>query len=209
MKNTDLRAALCLFLAAGLVALLPACAGKKRASDDNLSRIGDGTVVDDARLRPGDLLEVRIGGVPIEEINQVMGTYIIDGEGFINMPHIGRVRAAGLTQSEIQQTVENAYNDKKVYDNPSITVLVPLAARFVYVGGDVRVPQRLPFSSDLTVLGAINSAGGFTEYANQGRVKLLRDGQVYTVNVKRVRKDPSQDVLLKPGDKIEVPQSFF
>lgn len=209
MKNIDFRVAVRILAAVTLFLSLPACAGKKVASADNLSRIGDGNVMDDAQLRPGDQLDVRIGGVPIEEINQVMGTYIIDGEGFINMPHIGRVRAAGLTQSQIQQAVERAYNEKKVYDNPSITVLVPLTARFVYVGGDVRAPQRLPFSPDLTVLGAINAAGGFTEYANQGRVKLLRDGQVYNVNVKRVRKDPSQDVLLKPGDKIEVPQSFF
>lgn len=200
-----------ILLLGGLAVLLmqTGCSTPQAGRVEDLARIGDGTIVDEARLRPGDQIEVRLGGVPIEEINQVTGTYTVDGEGFINMPHVGRISVAGLTQAQVQAAVEQAYAKKSIYKSPSITVLVPMMARFVYVGGDVRAPQRVPFSSDLTVLGAINSAGGFTEFANQSRVKLLRDGKVYTINVKRVRRDPSQDVLLKPGDKIEVPQSFF
>jgi hypothetical protein len=37
----------------------------------------------------------------------------------------------------------------------------------------------------------------------------LRDGKVTIVNVKEVRKDPKKDIRLKPGDRIEVPQSFW
>jgi len=58
-------------------------------------------------------------------------------------------------------------------------------------------------------LGAITASGGFTEYAKQTEVKLLRDGKVTVINIKDVRKDPTKDVKLKPGDKIEVPQSFW
>ena len=56
---------------------------------------------------------------------------------------------------------------------------------------------------------AISASGGFTEFADQSKVRLLRDGKVTVVNVKEVRKDPSKDIRLKPGDKIEVPQSFW
>ena len=163
----------------------------------------------DAVLRAGDQLEIRLGGVPIEEINQVTGVYTVDGDGFVNMPHIGKVRAAGATQSQVQSSIETAYKAQQIYTNPSITLTVPNAARFVDVGGDVRSPQRVQFTADLTLLGAITASGGFTEFADQAKVKLLRDGKVTIVNVKLVRKDPTKDVNLKPGDKIEVPQSFW
>lgn len=163
----------------------------------------------DAVLREGDQIEIRLGGVPAEEVSQVTGVYTVDGDGFINMPHIGKVRAAGATQSQLQGAIESTYKSQQIYTNPSITLAVPNAARFVDVGGDVRAQQRVPFTADLTVLGAITAAGGFTEYADQSKVKLLRDGKVIMINIKDVRKDPSKDLKLKPGDKIQVPQSFW
>ena len=86
---------------------------------------------------------------------------------------------------------------------------VPAALRFVNVSGDVRQPRRVEYTSDLTLLGAISACGGFTEYADQGKVRLIRDGGVQIVNIKAVRKNPALDVPLLPGDQIEVPQSFW
>lgn len=160
-------------------------------------------------LRTGDELQIRIGGVPLEDIESVTGTYTVDGGGFVNLPYIGKVAASGKSQSELQTAIEEAYREKQIYTNPSIMVAVPMTARFVDVGGDVRGPRRVPYTSDLTVLGAITAAGGFTDYADQGKVRLLRDGEVTIINVKQIRKDPSLDMILRPGDKIEVPQSFW
>ncbi len=163
----------------------------------------------DAVLRTGDQVEIRLGGVPADEGSQVTGVYTVDGEGFLNLPHIGKVKAEGATQAQLQSSVESAYKSQQIYTNPSITIAVPNSARFVDVGGDVRGPQRVSFTADLTLLGAITASGGFTEYADQSKVRLLRDGKVIMVNVKDVRKDPTKDIKLKPGDKIEVPQSFW
>lgn len=163
----------------------------------------------DAVLRSGDQVEVRLGGVPPEEISQVSGNYPVDGQGFLNLPHIGKIKAAGSTQAEVQNAIESAYRSQQIYTNPSITVNVPMAARFVNVGGDVKGPRRVEFTPDLRVLGAINAAGGFTDYADQKKVRLLRDGKVIIINVQEIRKDPSKDIILKPGDSIEVPQSFW
>lgn len=160
-------------------------------------------------LREGDQIELRLGGVPTEEIQQVSGVYQVDGQGFVNMPHIGRVKAAGLSQSALQSAIESGYKNQQIYTNPTITVNVPTAARFVNVGGDVKAPRRVEYTPDLTILGAINAAGGFTEFANQSQVRLLRGGQVIMVNIKEVRKDPSKDLKVRPGDSIEVPQSFW
>ncbi|MEI6070782.1 MAG: polysaccharide biosynthesis/export family protein [Verrucomicrobiae bacterium] len=163
----------------------------------------------DAVLRAGDLIDIRLGGVPPEEISQVTGIYTVDGGGFINMPHIGKVHAAGATQAQLQGSIESAYKLQQIYTNPSITLAVPNAARFVEVSGDVRAPQRVPFTADLTVLGAITAAGGFTEYADQVKVSLTSEGRVVIMNIKEVRKNPARDIKLKPGDKIWVPQSFW
>ncbi len=171
--------------------------------------IGQPLFAQDVVLREGDQVEVRIGGVPADEVMQVSGAFTIDGQGFINLSHIGKVRAAGLTQDQLQSAIESSYKTQRIYTNPSITISVPTAARFVDVGGDVKSPQRVAYTPDLTVLGAITAAGGFTEYADQNKVRLLRDGRVTMLSIKEVRKDPSKDVPLKPGDKIEVPQSFW
>ena len=163
----------------------------------------------DVVLRAGDQLDVRVGGVPPEDITQISGPYPIDGQGFINLPHIGKIKAAGVTQAELQNAIENAYRTQQIYTNPSITVNVPVTARFVNVGGDVKLPRRVEYTPDLTLLGAITAAGGFTDYANQKQVNLMRDGKKIIVNVPEIRKNPSLDPILKPGDSIQVPQSFW
>lgn len=160
-------------------------------------------------FRTGDTLELRIGGVPADEISVITGTYTVDGEGFINLPHIGKVRAAGLAQAALQRAVEAAYKSGEIYTNPSITVTVPTTLRFVNVSGDVRQPRRVEYTTDLTVLSAISAAGGFTDYADQRKVRLLRAGKVQIVDVKAVRSNPAIDIRLLPGDQIEVPQSFW
>jgi polysaccharide biosynthesis/export protein VpsN len=160
-------------------------------------------------FRIGDTMELRIGGVPSEETQLITGSYSVDGEGFINLPHIGKVRAAGLSQAELQRAVEAAYRGGEIYTNPTITIAVPTVARFVNVSGDVRQPRRVEYTTDLTVLGAISAAGGFTDYADQRKVRLLRGKEVRMIDVKAVRSNPSLDIALLPGDQIEVPQSFW
>ena len=171
--------------------------------------IGKTAIAQDALLRSGDILELRIGGVPTEEVQQVSGPYTIDGDGYVNLPHIGKIRADQASQSELQRSIEAAYRSQQIYTNPSITLTIPNTARFVNTGGEVKAPQRVPFTADLTLLGAISASGGFTEFADQKKVRLLRDGKVTIVNVKDVRKNPDKDIRLKPGDRIEVPQSFW
>lgn len=163
----------------------------------------------EAAFRTGDTIELRIGGVPAEETQLITGAYTIDGEGYINLPHIGKVRAAGLNQASLQRAVESSYRSNEIYTNPNITVTVPTTQRFVNVSGDVRQPRRVEYTSDLTLLGAISAAGGFTDYADQRKVRLMRGGRAQIVDIKAVRNNPSLDIRLLPGDQIEVPQSFW
>ncbi|MDD5200564.1 MAG: polysaccharide export protein [Terrimicrobiaceae bacterium] len=193
--------------------LLTGCASTK--SDSTVPTLAemaedtDNVLNQNIRLRSGDTIEVRLGGVPREEIEQVTGTYTVDTEGFVNIPQLGRIEASGLTQEALQSSIESTYRAKGVYTNPTVTVSVPLSARFVNVGGEVRLPQRVPYTPDLTVLAAVTAAGGFTEYASQSRVKLYRNMEGITVDMRKIRKDPGNDIPLQPGDTIEVMRSYF
>jgi polysaccharide export outer membrane protein len=161
------------------------------------------------RLRKGDIMDIRLGGVPREEIEQVTGTYVVDTQGYVNLPHLGRILAAGLPQEQLQANIENAYRAGGYYTHPSITVSVPIQARFVNVGGEVRLPQRVPYTPDLTVVSAISAAGGLTEYASQSRIRLVRGNQIVNIDLRKIRKNPSLNAALEPGDSIEVMRSFF
>ncbi len=162
-----------------------------------------------ATLRVGDPLEIRIGGVPAEEQQQVNNVYTIDTTGSISLPYINKVRAEGLTPAQLSRSIEAIYRSNKIFTNPNITIVMQPAARFVNVGGSVRQPMRVPFTEDMTILAAINAAGGFNDFADQRHVRLLRGNEVKMFDVREFRKDPSKDIPLRPGDRIEVPQSFF
>jgi len=164
---------------------------------------------DGVRLRTGDQLELRIAGVPASEIAIVSNTYSIADDGTLNMPYIGKVKVAGLSIPQIQSSIQGAYKRAEIFTNPTITIVIQTGARYVTLGGDVRAPQRVPWTADLTLLTAINAAGGFTEFADQSKVKLLRGSRGYEVDVKKIRADPQQDIKLLPGDKVEVPRGFF
>ena len=162
-----------------------------------------------ATLRAGDPIEIRIGGVPNDEQVQVNNSYTVDSNGAVNLPYINRVRAQGLTPAQLARAIEETYRANKIYTNPNITITMQPTARFVNVGGAVRTPNRVPFTEDITLLAAINAAGGFNDFADQKRVRLLRGSEVKVFDVRQFRRDPSLDVKLQPGDRVEVPQTFF
>ena len=162
-----------------------------------------------ATIRVGDPIDLKIGGVPAEEQQQVNNTYTVDVGGDISLPYINKVRAVGRTPAEISRAIEESYRANKIFTNPNITIVMQPAARFVNVGGSVRNPQRVPFTEDMTLLAAINASGGFNDFADQKRVRVLRGSEVKLYDVRQFRRDPSLDVKLQPGDRVEVPQTFF
>ncbi|HEV3409542.1 MAG TPA: polysaccharide biosynthesis/export family protein [Chthoniobacterales bacterium] len=165
-----------------------------------------------ATLRVGDPVELKIGGVPTDEQQQINNIYTIDTTGSINLPYINKIRAQGMTPGELATSIESSYRAAKIYTNPTITVVMGNTAgtaRFVTVGGAVRSAQRVPFTEDMTLLAAINGAGGFNDFADQRKVRVLRGNNVQVYDVREARRDPSKDVRLQPGDRVEVPQSFF
>jgi polysaccharide export outer membrane protein len=112
-----------------------------------------------------------------------------------------------LNTGELAQRIRETYIAKKFYN--TVDVSVSVTERFVYVGGEVVRPGRIVWTPDLTVTKAIQAAGGFTLYAKESRVSLVRDQQPYDLDVNLAQRTPSQDPRLMPGDSIQVPRSPF
>lgn len=156
-----------------------------------------------AQLRPGDSLTVSLQGVPDPSTNNVQ----IDESGFISLPFIGTLTAAGASTAELSQRIRETYVTKKIYT--VVDVSVSVTERFVYVGGEVQRPGRIVWTPDLTVAKAIQSAGGFSLYAKQTAVSLVREKGAYTIDAKLAQKNPAQDPRLMPGDSLQVSRSPF
>lgn len=162
-----------------------------------------------ASLRAGDSIDLRLGGAPLDEVQQFSAQYTIDDEGFLNLPFINRVKVAGLTPSQACAAIEAKLKADEIYTQPTIIINQQAQSRFVNVGGSVRAPGRVVYTPDLTLTSAINAAGGFTEFASQKNVRLVHDGKVTVHDVRKIRKDPSTDPKVYPGDQIEVAQSIW
>jgi polysaccharide export outer membrane protein len=156
-----------------------------------------------AQLRPGDSLNIALQGVPDGSTNAVQ----IDEQGLISLPYIGTLTAAGISTAELSQRIRETYVSKRIYT--TVDVAVSVTERFVYVGGEVQRPGRIVWTPDLTVAKAIQSAGGFTLYAKETAVSLVREKTAYPIDVKLAQKNPAQDPRLVPGDSLQVSRSPF
>jgi protein involved in polysaccharide export with SLBB domain len=192
------------FLAAtlALAALFAGCSSDNETSSGGKNpKVAASSI--SAQLRPGDSLTISLTGIPDPSNNPVQ----IDEQGLINLPFLGALPAANLTTNELSGKIRQAYIERKFYNEISVSVTV--TERYIYVGGEVQHPGRIPWSPDLTLSKAIQSAGGFSLYAKEGRVTLTRDRQAYQFDVRLAQRKPEEDPLLFPGDSVQVPRSAF
>lgn len=131
-------------------------------------------------------------------------------DGNISLPIINEIRAAGLTPLQLKEAL--TVRLKEFIESPNVSVTVMEANSFkVYVSGQVRTPGVYRLRSETTVLQIIPMAGGFTEWANQKKILIIRreNGKEkrITVNYKKIMKgdDAGSNITLKPGDTVIVP----
>jgi polysaccharide export outer membrane protein len=131
-------------------------------------------------------------------------------DGKISLPLIQEVKAAGLTPLQLKEVLMRKF--KEFIENPIVSVTVMEANSYkVYVTGLVRNPGVYRLRSETTLVQIISLAGGFTEWANQKKILIVRkeDGREkrIKVNYKKIMggSDPGADVILKAGDAIIIP----
>ena len=157
-------------------------------------------------LRIGDTIIIRLTGVPTAD--QGIFEVKIDESGKISMPYIGSLSAANATTVQLKKLIESTYIKEEIFTNPNVTVDLK-EQRFVDVIGEVRMPQRVPYTKDLTAMGAVAACGGFTDFANRRKVKLTQGGVTREFNAKEIQADQGRDIKLTPNDKIQVDRSIF
>lgn len=155
------------------------------------------------RLRTTDNIIVSLRGIP--QPDQIEDN--IDEGGFITLPYIDRIAALGKTCSELERDIRDAYLDGQIYKNVQVIVAVPTHS--YYIRGEVKRPSRYPLDSETTMMKALATAGGYTEYANHKKIKVLRGDSVFYVNMKEIENDPKTDIDIQMGDVIVVERSVW
>jgi polysaccharide export outer membrane protein len=159
-------------------------------------------------MRVGDKITIRLSGVPDEANEGYIIEVQIPPSGDVTVPLLPQAfPAIGRTAGDLASDISQAYKTQRIYSSPNVTV-VP-EERYVNVGGDVRQPSRVIYTPDLTMLGAINACGGFTDYANRRVVRILRGQQVMQVDAVKAARTPGADPPLFAGDQIYVPRTMF
>ncbi len=118
--------------------------------------------------------------------------------------HLGhKFNFKGQRRDQLEQGIRDYYITNGLYR--IITVSIEVPPRPITVGGEVRSPNTYPHPGKLTILKAIDLAGGFTEFADRRKVRIIRSAQITTVNCKKALDAPAEhDVEIFPGDKIQV-----
>ena len=81
------------------------------------------------------------------------------------------------------------------------------AVQFVYVSGEVKIPQRCVYTNGMTLSAAIKLAGGFTDSASPTEVKLTRGSkEPIVVDRRKIQEGKEKDFKLEPDDKVFVPR---
>ncbi len=141
--------------------------------------------------------------------------------GTIAFPLIGETEVRGLTAYEIEQKLEKHLKVGEFLINPRVSVKLDVALMQQYSEKDIFVIGAVMKPGAISVMGkyisaleAVAMAGGVTNVAapNRTTVTRIEDGKDKTINVnlKKVKKgDKSLDVLLRTGDIVNVPESYF
>lgn len=159
-----------------------------------------------ALIGPLDTIEVSVFNVP--ELSREMQ---VDASGRISMPLIGEVDASGRTASELAANIRDSLSGKYVR-NPDVTVNIRNSvSQFVTIDGEVGVPGLYPVTNQTTLLRAIASAKGLSEFAKAEDVVILRtvNGQKLAAlyDMRAIRRGTYNDPAVYANDVIVVGDS--
>jgi len=162
-------------------------------------------------IGPGDTLQVFIW-----RNAELSVTVPVRPDGKISTPLVEDMVAVGKTPSKLARDIEAVLAD--YIRSPQVNVIVTNAVSTfsrVRVLGQVTTPQAVPYREGMTVLDAVLAVGGLAEFAAGNRAKIIRveGGKTQEIKVRLGDLvndgDVSQNLPLKPGDVLVVPESRF
>lgn len=191
--------------------------------NDGVSRLVD--KAEPYRIGPGDILSIVVWDHPelvLPTQTYAIGTgvtelafgdtasgipgYTVSSSGYIQFPYTGLLKVAGLTELQARNLIVNSSG--KYIQDPQITVRVlGYRSKRVYVEGEVKTPGTVAINDiPMTLLEAINRAGGVLPTGDRSSVYVIREGRKTRVNLPALI-DRGQDlnqVMLKSGDIVRV-----
>jgi polysaccharide export outer membrane protein len=135
---------------------------------------------------------------------------VVRPDGLISLPLLNDVQASGLTPEQLRAAITQGA--AKFVEEPTVSVVVKaINSRKVFITGQVNKPGPYPLGAPTTVLQLITIAGGVAEYADKGKIIVLRNENgkqsTFRFNYQDVTKGKNlaQNIELKPGDTVVVP----
>jgi protein involved in polysaccharide export with SLBB domain len=180
----------------------------------NLTHVASGYVLDDKHLlEPGDKISFQI----IEDQDPPISLTVADSSE-LDVPYVGRVSVAGKTSRQVAEMLK-VMLEKDYYYRATVIIGLDSVNKVrgqIYIWGQVRTqgPIDILFNENLTAGQAILRAGGFGDFADKKKVKVVRNSggadaakQVFLINMVDVLENGKieQDIPLQPGDFIIVP----
>ena len=157
------------------------------------------------KIGPQDVLRIDVWKEP--DISRVIP---VRPDGKITVPLLNDVQASGLTAMQLAASLRDGFS--KYLTSPQVTVTVSeINSRRVYLTGELTRPGAIPLLPNMTVLQALATGGGFTQFARLKNIYVMRteDGKQvkHPFNYKEVVKGnlAEQNILLQSGDVIVVP----
>jgi polysaccharide export outer membrane protein len=173
--------------------------GQERTSGDLASPEG-------YRIGAGDVLQIVVWKEPDASLPDAL----VRSDGKISVPLVGEVDAAGLTPVELKASLAEKFSH--YINSPAVEVYAKqVNSRKIYVLGTVKKEGPIPLLRPMTVLQALNEAGGLGEWAGKKKIYVLRkvDGKQVKLpfNYQAVIKGQhlEQNITLLPDDTIVVP----
>jgi polysaccharide export outer membrane protein len=135
----------------------------------------------------------------------------VDDYGYIKVPFVGRLRAAGHTAAELQSMIQSGL--RGMSQDPQVLVTIEQSiTNSIILAGEVSKPGRLVLATNReSLVDAIALAGGYRGQAKDAVARVQRDGQSFEIRLSDLLDMPQQDVQVAPGDRITLisrPQSF-
>ena len=157
----------------------------------------------DTVINVGETLQVALTDTPV--LVAPMERRVED-DGTIKIFFNEQFTAAGKTIAQLEKEVQDRYVPK-YYMRVTVSI-AHKENRFYVVGGEVRQPGQKGYLGRITVTQAIESAGGFTDFAKKTDVQLIHPNhQIEHINYKKAIKDPRFDRPFYPNDQIHVRRS--
>ncbi len=185
---------------------------------DRLSNVKENTVFTEKKgypeykIGPSDMLEItsRIGSeYKIENV-------LVRSDGTISYSFVDNLEVEGLTAREIDKKLTKRLSN--YVRNPRIDLLVKeFNSKNALVMGEVGVLRyvhyeagsgKIPLKGKTTLLDLLVTAGGYTDDANIKNIKLIRDDEIYYINLYDIvyKGKTAFNVIIDDGDMVEVPE---